>query len=151
MRRVLLVLLAGALAFVLSCGNDNAPTQPAMTTATPAAGRTATPTPPAPAATPTPSTGAGATVSVGPSGSMSFVDSQSRNSTTTIRAGERVTWNFEGFHSVTSGNCCNPDGNFDSGTMSSGSFSHTFPAAGSFPYFCTVHGSLMTGMVVVNP
>ncbi len=149
MKHLLLILLAGALAFVLSCGNDNsAPTQPRMTTATPMAGRTATPVP---AATPTPSTGAAATVSVGPSGSMSFVDSQSRNSTTTIRAGERVTWNFEGFHSVTSGNCCNPDGNFDSGTMSSGSFSHTFPAAGSFPYFCTVHGSLMTGMVVVNP
>jgi plastocyanin len=34
---------------------------------------------------------------------------------------------------------------------SSGTFNHTFPSAGSFPYFCTVHGSLMTGMVVVNP
>jgi plastocyanin len=141
MKRFRLFLLSGVLV-ALSCGDSNPPTQPAMTTATPAAGRTATPTP---------STGAGATVRVGPSGSMSFVDSQSGNSTTTIRAGERVTWNFEGFHSVTSGNCCNPDGNFNSGTMSSGSFSHTFPAAGSFPYFCTVHGSLMTGMVMVNP
>lgn len=149
MKRVLLVLLADALAFVLSCGNDNAPTQPAMTTATPAAGRTATPTPPAPAATPTPSS-ASPTVNVGPSGGNSFVDRQSGNSTTTIQAGQTVTWNFQGFHSVTSGNCCNPDGNFDSGTMSSGSFSHTFPAAGTFPYFCTVHGSMMTGMVVVN-
>jgi plastocyanin len=35
--------------------------------------------------------------------------------------------------------------------MSSGSFSHTFMTAGSFPYFCLVHGSAMTGMVVVNP
>jgi plastocyanin len=35
--------------------------------------------------------------------------------------------------------------------MSGGSFSHTFTSAGSFPYFCMIHGSMMTGMVVVNP
>jgi plastocyanin len=40
---------------------------------------------------------------------------------------------------------------WDSGLMSSGSFSHTFSSTGSFPYFCTIHGSLMTGTVVVNP
>ena len=36
-------------------------------------------------------------------------------------------------------------------TASSGTFTHKFPAAGTFPYFCTIHGSLMTGTVTVTP
>ena len=30
-------------------------------------------------------------------------------------------------------------------------FSHTFPMAGTFTYYCRVHQSLMQGTVVVNP
>jgi plastocyanin len=30
-------------------------------------------------------------------------------------------------------------------------FDRTFPTAGTFPYFCTVHGSMMTGTIVVQP
>jgi plastocyanin len=91
-------------------------------------------------------------VRVGAGGSNSFSDSQGGGATTTIRAGAMVTWQWEGGpHSVTSGNCCSPDGRFDSGLKSSGSFSQTFPSAGTFPYFCMVHGSMMTGSVVVNP
>ena len=29
-------------------------------------------------------------------------------------------------------------------------FQHTFPAAGSFPYFCEVHGKVMAGVVEVK-
>ncbi|MGE5414645.1 MAG: plastocyanin/azurin family copper-binding protein [Syntrophomonadaceae bacterium] len=29
-------------------------------------------------------------------------------------------------------------------------FSHTFSQAGQFPYFCTVHQSMMQGMVIVQ-
>jgi plastocyanin len=135
-----LFLLAGALSLLVSCGDSSAPTQPAMTT----------PTPPPPAGT-TPTPVAAHTVGVGQGGNR-FVDSQSGNGTTTIRAGESVTWNFvAGPHSATSGNCCSPDGTFDSGVRSSGSFSHTFSSAGTFPYYCTVHGSMMTGSVIVNP
>jgi plastocyanin len=30
-------------------------------------------------------------------------------------------------------------------------FDFTFNQAGTFPYFCSNHGSIMTGTVVVNP
>jgi len=152
MKNLRLLLFAGALSLVLSCGDSTAPTQPAVTTPSPAppAG-TATPAPPA-APTPTPASSAAHIVRVGPQGSRSFSDSQSGGATTTIRVGTMVTWQWEGGpHSVTSGNCCSPDGRFDSGVKSSGSFSQTFLSAGTFPYFCTVHGSMMTGSVVVNP
>jgi plastocyanin len=90
-------------------------------------------------------------VNVGQGGN-NFLDQQSGSSTTMIKAGQTVQWNWVGsFHSSTSGACCTPDGNWDSGVMSSGTFSHTFSSPGNFPYFCTVHGSLMTGMVVVSP
>jgi plastocyanin len=51
----------------------------------------------------------------------------------------------------TSGNCCSPDGLWDSGLLTSGSFSRQFAQTGTFPYYCTVHGAMMTGTVVVNP
>jgi PKD repeat protein len=93
------------------------------------------------------------TVEVGPGGSMTFRDEESHNSTSTINVGDTINWTFEGFHSTTSGSCnpgCSPDGNWNSGTMSSGSFSHTFTTAGTFPYYCMVHLSAMTGSVVVQ-
>jgi plastocyanin len=136
---------SGSLLLLLSCGDNNSmPTQPAANaTPTPMSSPAATPTPPPPAA--------GHSVNVGQGGNR-FVDSQGGGTTTTIRAGDTVTWHFvAGPHSVTSGNCCTPDGGFDSSVRSSGDFSHTFSSAGSFPYFCTVHGSMMTGTVVVNP
>jgi plastocyanin len=140
--RLLSVVLT--LSAVVYCSNKTSPTQP---------GINATPTPmstPPPGATPTPS--AAHMVNVGPSGSMSFVDTQSGTNVTTIHAGQTVTWVWvSGTHSTTSGACCTANGTWDSGVMSGGSFSHTFGGTGSFPYFCTVHGSLMTGTVVVNP
>jgi len=81
------------------------------------------------------------------------MDSQSNTSTTTIKAGDTVQWNFVDSipHTTTSGACCTPSGLWDSGVKSSGSFSHQFAAKGTFPYYCTVHGAMMTGTVVVNP
>jgi plastocyanin len=140
-RFVFLVFVAVALAW---CGkNSSAPTQPAVNV---------TPTrPPGAGATPTPPPAAAHMVSVGMGGNQ-FVDGQSGSNVTTISAGQTVTWNWvAGPHSTTSGNCCSPDGKWDSGVRSSGSFSQMFPSAGSFPYYCTVHGSMMTGMVMVNP
>ncbi len=67
--------------------------------------------------------------------------------TTTINVGEMVTWtnNHTGVpHTVTA-----DGGAFGSGTLSTGqSFSHTFSAAGTFAYHCTIHPA-MTGSVVV--
>ena len=134
--------------FLLSCHSDkSAPTQPVVATPTPP--RTMTPTP---GMNPTPTPSAMAhVVNVGQGGNI-FVDPQSGNSTTTIRAGQTVMWVWmSGPHSTTSGVCCNPDGKWDSGIMSSGSFSQTFPAMGTFPYYCRVHLAMMTGTVIVNP
>ena len=140
-RFVFLLFVVVALAW---CGsNHSAPTQPTvnMTPTRPAGG----------GATPTPPPAAAHMVSVGMGGNQ-FVDGQSGSNVTTIRAGQTVTWNWvSGTHSTTSGNCCSPDGKWDSGIMSSGSFSQMFPSTGSFPYYCMVHGSAMTGMVTVNP
>jgi len=145
--------LLGVLAVLAAChSSSSAPTQPNMNT-TPNAppNMVPSPTPPNMVPSPTPAAAAHA-VSVGQGGN-NFIDSQSGSSTTTIRVGQMVVWNWvSGMpHSTTSGVCCSGDGKWDSGVRSSGSFSMTFASTGSFPYFCTVHGSAMTGMVVVNP
>lgn len=83
-----------------------------------------------------------------------FVDASSGNSTTTISAGDTVTWNWAGgTHTTTSGACspnCAPSGVWDSGTKSTGSFPFTFPTAGTFPYHCEIHGAMMQGTIVVQ-
>ena len=149
MRRSLLLLVTAALMlFAAACGDNNSsPTQPVVVTppaATPTPGGQPTPTPP-------PSGGTTHIVNVGP-GNL-FMDSQSTSSTTTIKAGDTVQWNFVDTvpHTTTSGACCTPSGLWDSGALSSGNFSHQFGTTGTFPYYCTVHGAMMTGTVVVNP
>jgi plastocyanin len=114
---------------------------------------TATPQPPAPTPTPTPAAQT-AIVSVG-QGGMNFVDQRSGSSTTTIQVGDTVRWNWVGgFHSTTSGACsggnCHPDGQWDSGAGSGMTFIFRFTQAGTYNYFCTVHGASMTGVVQVN-
>lgn len=67
----------------------------------------------------------------------------------TIMEGDIVTWtnNHTFNHTSTS-----DDGStWDSGIIPPGeSFSHTFTAAGTYPYHCTIHLS-MTGTITVNP
>src|SRR5262249_43267884 len=130
-----------------------------------------TPTPTAPAPTPAPTQGAGTTrvVNVG-SGGNNFRDTVSNTSTTTIKVGDTVRWEFKNssaitFHSTTSGKCvesgdpyygysvnCDPDGVWDSGTQASpATFSRIFTAPGDYQYYCSVHGSMMTGTVIVSP
>jgi hypothetical protein len=102
------------------------------------------------------------TVRVGHGGTF-FVDDQSGTSITTVTVGGKVTWVWEGAlnHSTTSGTCSGggPYGDptcDSSGVWGSGmhpipySYSYTFNPAGSFPYFCSVHQSSMTGRVIVN-
>jgi plastocyanin len=108
---------------------------------------------PVPAPTPTPAART-AIVSVG-QGGMNFVDQNSGSSTTTIQVGDTVRWNWAGgFHSTTSGTCsgsnCHPDGQWDSGAGSGMTFNFRFTQAGTYDYFCTVHGAAMTGVVRVN-
>jgi plastocyanin len=94
-----------------------------------------------------------------------FTDNVSGSRTTTITAGEKVTWHWSASdHSVTFGTCstdggiyggqttCTDNGTFDTGVQSSGfTADRTFSTAGTFPYFCVVHGTMgMTGVVVVQ-
>jgi plastocyanin len=67
--------------------------------------------------------------------------------TRNISTGTTITWNWNSgssTHNVT----------FDDGpasaNQSSGNFERTFNNAGSFPYHCTIHGSGMSGTIVVN-
>ena len=67
--------------------------------------------------------------------------------TLTVKAGTTVTWtnNDEGPHTVVAGG-----GAFRSQALGSGgTYSFTFPAAGSFDYVCSIH-PFMHGSVVVT-
>ncbi len=58
-----------------------------------------------------------------------------------INPGDTVIWTNEGSmtHTVTSGQDCTPDGEWDSGVLSPGeSFSLVFEETGTFPYLCDV-------------
>src|SRR5262245_13217200 len=72
-----------------------------------------------------------------------------------ISQGDSIKWDFvSGDHSSTSGTCspnCTPNGTWDSGVRSSGSFTRAFNSQGTFHYYCTVHGSMMQGTVTVGP
>lgn len=111
--------------------------------------------PPSPTPTPTPPPSMGQTIIVNVGqGGLNFVDQVSGSSVTTIRVGDTVRWVWVGgFHSTTSGTCqggCRADGQWDSGEGSGMNFSRTFTQAGSFDYYCTVHGAAMTGVVQVR-
>lgn len=142
------------LAFLATsrCNDNNNVTGPLPTLTRTPPGATATP--PGATMTPTPPTGGNATVDVGAGGAFAFVDQASGTSTTTISVGSTVTWVWvSGFHSTTSGTCtttCTPDGIWDSGVGSGMTFSHAFPQAGTFPYFCLSHGAMMQGTVIVQ-
>ncbi|MDQ6654959.1 MAG: multicopper oxidase domain-containing protein, partial [Verrucomicrobiota bacterium] len=73
-------------------------------------------------------------------------------SAVSIQAGDSVKWTWVGNnHSVTSGPANNPNGLFDSNNHNTGyTFTYTFPATGSYPYYCRVHGAMMTGTVTVT-
>jgi len=73
-------------------------------------------------------------------------------STVTVSPGEAVIWNFQAFHTSTSDTATGPEV-WDSGFLSSGTFSHTFTTPGTYPFYCQVHsfpgGTVMNGVVQV--
>jgi plastocyanin len=111
------------------------------------------------------SSGGALTVEVGPNGGIGFTPAQ-----ITINSGDTVTWQWPAGslpHTVTSGVpgapdgkfCSLPDGQMPSVQSCSGAayamtgpatYAHTFTVAGAYPYFCQVHGAMMTGMVTVR-
>jgi plastocyanin len=78
-----------------------------------------------------------------------------------INAGDQIIWTWQAtFHSTTSGTLSgtpptatpNPNGIWDSGVVTSlpHSFTNSFPSAGNFPFFCSIHYNFgMTGQVNV--
>jgi plastocyanin len=72
-----------------------------------------------------------------------------------VKSGDTVTWTNDDIqaHTVTSGTDSsdpNMGKDFDSSTLSQNqTFSHKFDTAGEFPYFCTLHPT-MVGKVVVS-
>ena len=100
-------------------------------------------------------------VTVSPNGTLAYAPS-----TITIPAGDTVLWTWAaGSHTVTSGSAGVADGKFCSGSPTNPSvaacsaesghaagfmYEHQFPTAGSFPYFCNVHGAIMGGTIVVQ-
>lgn len=68
-----------------------------------------------------------------------------------IHVGDTVVWTWTTGHitSVTSGKDGRPDGLFDSGVKTTGTFSYTFTQAGHYDYFCRVEPDQMVGIIDV--
>jgi len=86
------------------------------------------------------------------SSSIKVKDSFYDISKKTVFVGSTVDWSWQGNigHSVTGGTSANPDGSFDSGVITMGTFSHKFETEGMFSYYCRVHGASMTGTIIVT-
>ena len=68
--------------------------------------------------------------------------------TLSVTAGTTVTWAWDSdgqTHTVTF-----DDNSVTSGQKSSGTFQHTFSTAGSFPYHCQIHPTIMKGTITVT-
>jgi plastocyanin len=65
--------------------------------------------------------------------------------TKTIAADETVMWQWKGSnsHNVT---FTDPSGTSNSPTQNTGTFTRKFSNAGTFNYYCTIHGTATTGM-----
>jgi plastocyanin len=128
--RLITTLLCGVV--VAACGgksgSPNAPTPP-------------TPTPPG-------GGGTGSAVSISmPMGATNLSTTAYVPNPVNVSVGSTVTWvnNDSDFHTASANNNV-----FDSGSMAPGArFSHTFAAAGSFPYRCVIHTNVV-GVVNVQ-
>ena len=68
--------------------------------------------------------------------------------TITVNVGDTVRWTNTGIHSHTT---TSNTGVWDSGLMANGAtFEFQFNTAGSFPYICTLHPTLMKGLVIAS-
>jgi plastocyanin len=144
------LFLLGAIAgLTFGCGSDNDASVP---TQQPVPAPSSTPLPSAtPSPTVTPSTSPSPSVSVSiPQGAVGKGPAAYGINPLMVVMGTTVTWTNNDTlpHTVTA-----DDNSFDSGTIQPGqSYSHTFGTAGSYTYFCSIHGKAsMSGAVQVMP
>ena len=133
-----------AFAWVTGCDNNPAPTSVNPTSVVDLAGVT----PVDMAGVVAPVDMATGTPTAPTSAAVSLHDNFYAPAAVTIAAGVTVTWTWAGAnpHTVTS-----DTGVFDSSpAKTSGTFSFTFPSAGTFHYHCLVHGFIMSGTVTVQ-
>ena len=120
MIRLALTLLIGAS--FAACSGDDPGT---------GSGNGTTPPPPPPTAT----------------NAVNVVDNDFNPTSVTVSVGTTVTWTWFGVnpHTVTF-----DDGVGNSFQQTGGTHTRQFSAAGTFPYHCTIHGTPMSGTVVVQ-
>jgi plastocyanin len=92
-----------------------------------------------------------------PPGGISVTNNAFSPAEKTITAGTTVTWAWStceaggGYDGET---CVAHGVNFNDGTNSptqeKGSYTRTFPTAGTFAYHCAVHGTAMSGTIIVQ-
>jgi plastocyanin len=99
----------------------------------------------------------GPAASVGPN-TIQIIQKTFKPQTLTVHVGDTVTWTvtqaISDPHSVTSGSPTDPKPGslFDSGIKlknNGDTFTQTFSAAGTYPFFCQVHPDTMTGTITV--
>ena len=61
-----------------------------------------------------------------------------------------VVWRDGLLHTVTSGSNGTPNDLFQSAPGFRQTFQHTFSSVGTFPYYCSVHPSMMYGVITVE-
>ena len=119
----------------LKPGEDGGAAEPAVATAPPATATVA-------------QSSGGKEAKASASASVSVGDNFYSPASVTVNVGDTVSWKNDGAaqHSATA-----DDGSFDTGVFGPGSSrSHTFNSAGTFSYFCTVHGQAQSGTVRVQ-
>jgi plastocyanin len=95
----------------------------------------------------------------GVTNTINLADQSFNPASVTVPVGTTITWQwpntctdgYGGYYSCPTHNIVFDDAsNITSGTQSSGTFAHTFTAAGTFKYHCAIHGSAMSGQIVVQ-
>ncbi|HEV8447787.1 MAG TPA: plastocyanin/azurin family copper-binding protein [Gemmatimonadaceae bacterium] len=92
---------------------------------------------------------------------VTLVDSSFNPANITVKAGQTVTWQWSSCTDTTGGYgggypCVTHQIQFDDGSgvvspkQDQGTFNRTFSGTGTFKYHCLIHGSYMSGQVVVQ-
>ena len=94
-----------------------------------------------------------------PANSVSVTNNSFTPANLTVSPGTTVTWNWStcsGGDPYGQGQTCVDhsvvldDGSASSSVQSTGSYAHQFAAAGTYNYHCSVHGTGMSGKIVVQ-